>query len=227
METSCLRAVTMKKGRNGGEALWALGAALGLGFMACTSGSGAQSALAAEGLTVDRVISLGEPSSFLVEDEAEPEGVRRVERGSVLVALPADWDRSGPLELRLAWMVRDDFPAAEASAPRIRARGALVGAGDYLHTDWIHPDEEDLDQELILQVKVPDYGLGQGELPGHPYQGATSTLAMATVVIESESLKPSDEFLALQIEAEWERWPIPGAIDGELLPLARARYVAQ
>jgi hypothetical protein len=31
----------------------------------------------------------------------------------------------------------------------------------------------------------------------------------------------------LQIEAEWERWPMPGAVDGELLPLARARYIAQ
>jgi hypothetical protein len=124
-------------------------------------------------------------------------------------------------------MVRDDFPAAEASAPRIRARGALVGAGDYLHAAWIHPDEEDLDQELILQVKVPDYGLEQGELPGHPYQGAASTLAMATVVIDSVLVKPSDEFLALQVEAEWERWPMPGAVDGELLPLARARYMAQ
>lgn len=217
----------MMKERKKRDVLWVLGGALGLGFIACTSGSGAQSALAAGQFTVEKVISLGEPSSFLVEDEAEPEGVRRVERGSVLVALPVDWDRSGPLELRLAWMVRDDFPAAAASAPRIRARGALVGAGDYLHTDWIHPDEEDLDQELILQVKVPDYGLEQGELPGHPYRGATSTLAMATVVIESTSLKPSDEFLALQVEAEWERWPIPGAVDGELLSLARARYIAQ
>jgi hypothetical protein len=217
----------MMKGRIGKDGFWALGGALTLGVFACTSGSSAHSSLAAGPFIVEKVISLGEPSSFLVEDDAEPDGVRIVERGSVLVALPADWDRSGPLELRLAWMVRDDFPAAEASAPRIRARGALVGAGDYLHTDWIHPDEEDLDQELILQVKVPDYGLGQGELPGHPYRGATSTLAMATVVIESTYLKPSDEFLALQIEAEWERWPMPGAVDGELLPLARARYIAQ
>ena len=215
------------KGRISRDGYWALGGALTLGVIACTSGSSAHSTLAAGPFTVERVISLGEPSSFLVEDESEPEGVRRVERGSVLVALPTDWDRNGSLELRLAWMVRDDFPAAEASAPRVRARGALVGAGDYLHTEWIHPDEEDLDQEVILQVKVPDYGLGEGELPGHPYQGATSTLAMATIVIESTSLKPSDEFLALQVEAEWERWPIPGAVDGELLSLARARYIAQ
>ena len=202
------------------------GLALATGMNGCTSGTNAHSPVSRAEFTVEKAISLGELTSFLVEDETEPEGIRRVERGSALVALPADWSRSGSLELRLAWMVRDDFPAAAASAPRIRARGALVGAGDYLHTDWIHPDEEDLDLELILQVKVPDYGLEQGELPGHPYRGATSTLAMATVVIESASLKPGDEFLALQVDAEWERWPIPGAIDGELLPLARARYLA-
>ena len=202
------------------------GLALATGMNGCTSGTNAHSPVSRAEFTVEKAISLGELTSVLVEDETEPEGIRRVERGSALVALPADWSRSGSLELRLAWMVRDDFPAAAASAPRIRARGALVGAGDYLHTDWIHPDEEDLDLELILQVKVPDYGLEQGELPGHPYRGATSTLAMATVVIESASLKPGDEFLALQVDAEWERWPIPGAIDGELLPLARARYLA-
>ena len=202
------------------------GLALAVGVNSCTSRTSAHSVTRSGELAVEKAISLGELTSFLVEDETEPEGVRQVERGSVLVALPTDWSRSGPLELRLAWMVRDDFPAAEASAPRIRARGALVGVGDYLHTEWIHPDEEDLDQELVLQVEVPDYGLDEGELPGHPYRGASSTLAMATVVIESDSLKPGDEFLALQVEAEWERWPIPGAVDGELLPLARARYMA-
>lgn len=203
-----------------GVAVWPLV----LGLLACTPQSNARWAPPQAVGIVERMISLGEPTSFLVEDEFEPEGLRRVQGGSVLMALPTDWDRRGPLELRLAWMVRDDFPVGEAAAPRVHARGALVGEGDYLHAEWIHPDEEDLDQEIILKVNRPDYGLGQGELPGHPYRGATSTLAHATVVVEPDSLEPQDEFLALQVEAEWERWPMPGAVDGELLPIARARY---
>jgi len=201
--------------------------AIGLGAWGCAPESNAGAVEGRSGGSVDRVITLGEPTSFVVEDDTAPEGLRQVERGSVLMALPADWDRSGPLELRLAWTVRDDFPIGEAAAPRIRARGALVGAGDYLHTSWIHPDEQDLDQEVVLQVSRPDYGLGQGEVIGHPYRGATSTLALATIIVEPDSLEPEDEFLALQIEAEWERWPIPGAVDGELLSVARARYAAR
>jgi len=196
----------------------------GIGACSCAPESSARETSPHETGAVDRVITLGEPTSFLVEDDTAPEGMREVKRGSVLMALPLDWDRLGPLELRLAWTVRDDFPVGNAVAPRIRARGALVGAGDYLHTRWIHPDEQDLDQEIVLEVNRPDYGLEQGEVDGHPYRGATSTLALATIVVEPDWLEPQDEFLALQVEAEWERWPLPGAVDGELLPVARARY---
>ena len=205
----------------------ALAWVIGTGALGCAPESNARMLSLQVASTVDRVITLGEPTSFVVEDKSLSEGLRKVERGSVLMALPADWDRSGPLELRLAWTVRDDFPIGEAASPRIWARGALIGAGDYLHTQWIHPDEQDLDQEVILEVSRPDYGLEQGEILGHPYRGATSTLAIATIIVEPSLLEPQDEFLALQVEAEWERWPIPGAIDGELLSVARARYAAR
>ena len=48
--------------------------------------------------------------------------------------------------------------------------------------------------------------------------------ALATLVVDSEMIEPQDEFLALYLEPEWSRWPLPGAVDGELLPQARLRY---
>lgn len=220
-------AVKRHMGKRRERYLYVLAWFLGIGASGCAPESNAGVTSLHRMGTVDRVITLSEPTSFVVEDDTVPEGLREVKRGSVLIALPTDWDRSGPLEIRLAWTVRDDFPIGEAAAPRIRARGALVGAGDYLHTRWIHPDEQDLDQEVILEVSRPNYGLEQGEVQGHPYRGATSTLALATIIVDPACLEPQDVFLALQVEAEWERWPIPGAVDGELLALARARYVAR
>ena len=177
--------------------------------------------------TVERVVSLGSPRAFVTEDELEPEGRRRIEGGSVLLALPADWDRQGPLEIRLAWSVRDDFPIGEPAKPRVFARGASLGAGDHHHPEWLHPDEEDLAQEPMLEVERPDYSLDQGELVGHPYMGAVSTLAMATLVVDPAQIESKDEFMALYLEPEWSRWPMPGAVDGELLSLAHLRYVTR
>lgn len=201
---------------------------LGLGLLISTQ-SGVEPTVSAEpGLqAVERVVSLGTPRAFVTEDEHAPEGLRRVEGGSVLLALPSDWDRTQPLELRLAWAVRDDFPVGEPAAPRLFARGALVGAGDHHHPEWLHPDELDLEQEPVLEVRRPNYSLDQGELVGHPYMGACSTLAMATVIVDPERLEPGDEFLALYLEPEWSRWPMPGAVDGELLSMARLRYMAR
>jgi len=154
---------------------------------------------------VERVVSLGSPRAFVTEDELEPEGLRRIEGGSVLLALPADWGRLGPLEIRLAWSVRDDFPIGEPARPRLFARGASLGAGDHHHPEWLHPDEQDLEQEPILEVERADYSLDQGELIGHPYQGSCSTLAMATVVVDPALIDSEDEFLALYLEPEWSR----------------------
>jgi len=176
---------------------------------------------------VERVVSLGSPRAFVTEDELEPEGLRRIEGGSVLLALPADWGRQGPLEIRLAWSVRDDFPIGEPARPRLFARGASLGAGDHHHPEWLHPDEQDLEQEPILEVERADYSLDQGELIGHPYQGSCSTLAMATVVVDPALIDSEDEFLALYLEPEWSRWPMPGAVDGELLSLAHLSYVTR
>ena len=181
-------------------------------------------AVGSDSRIVERSVSIGAPAAFVIEDEQEQDGLRRIEGGSVLLALPTDWDRTRPLEVRLTWTVRDDFPLGEAAAPVLYARGALVGAGDHHHPQWLHPDEMDLDQEPVLEVARPDYGLEQGELVGHPYRGASSTLAMATLVVDSEMIEPQDEFLALYLEPEWSRWPLPGAVDGELLPQARLRY---
>jgi hypothetical protein len=181
-------------------------------------------AVGSDSRIVERSVSIGAPAAFVIEDEQEQDGLRRVEGGSVLLALPTDWDRTRPLEVRLTWAVRDDFPLGEATAPVLYARGALVGAGDHHHPQWLHPDEMDLDQEPVLEVARPNYGLEQGELVGHPYRGASSTLAMATLVVDSEMVEPQDEFLALYLEPEWSRWPLPGAVDGELLPQARLRY---
>jgi hypothetical protein len=176
------------------------------------------------GRVVECSVSMGVPASFVVEDCGARDGLRRVEGGSVLLALPSDWDRRQPLEVRLTWAVRDDFPIGEAAAPVLYARGALVGAGDHHHPQWLHPDELDLDQEPVLEVARPNYGLEQGDLVGHPYRGASSTLAMATVIVEAAMVEPQDEFLALYLDPEWGRWPLPGAVDGELLPQARLRY---
>lgn len=206
------------------SAILGLGAAL---LLPSQCGSMATSSADPEGRTIERVVSLGEPTAFVIEDSHEPEGLRRVEGGSIILALPSDWDRTEPLEVRLAWVVRDDFPIGEAAAPRLYARGALVGAGDHHHPQWLHPDEQDLDQEPVLRVERPDYGLDQGDLVGHPFRGASSTLAMATVVVDSDRIKPQDEFLALYLDPEWSRWPLPGAVDGELLSQARLRYVAR
>ncbi len=174
--------------------------------------------------SMERAVSLGTPGEFFVEDHLEPDGLRRVGAGSVILALPDDWDRSGVLEVRLTWAVRDDFPIGEPANPRVFARGALVGVGDYYHPEWLHPDELDLDQEPILEVVRPDYGLDQGELVGHPYRGASSTLATAVVVVDPEKVVPKDELLALYLEPEWSRWPQAGAVDGALLSQARLRY---
>ena len=173
---------------------------------------------------VERVVSLGNPRAFVTEDELEPEGLRRIEGGSILLALPVDWGRQGPLQIRLAWSVRDDFPSGEPATPRLFARGALLRAGDHHHPEWLHPDEQDLEQEPVLEVERPDYSLDQGELIGHPYKGSCSTLAMATVVIDPALIDSKDEFLALYLEPEWSRWPMPGAVDGELLSLAHLCY---
>jgi hypothetical protein len=189
----------------------------------------AESAVTAESdsRTVERAVSLGVPGEFFVEDHLEPDGLRRVGAGSVVLSLPEDWDRSGALEVRLTWSVRDDFPIGEPAKPRLFVRGALVGEGDYYHSEWLHPDELDLDQVPILEVGRPDYGLDQGELIGHPYRGASSTLATATVVVDPEQVMPKDELLALYLEPEWNRWPQAGAVDGSLLSQARLRYLAR
>ena len=176
---------------------------------------------------VKRKVSLGEPSEYFIEDEYEAEGLRRVVGGSVLLALPSDWDRAQPLHVKLTWAVRDDFPVGEPASPRLFVRGALVGEGDYYHSKWLHPDEQDLEQEPVLEVGRPDYGLDQGELMGHPYRGACSTLASATIVIEPERLTPTDELLALYLEPEWNRWPQPGAVDGSLLSHAHLSYMSR
>ena len=188
---------------------------------------GAASAVAAERgpQAVERAVSLGAPGEFFVEDHLEPDGLRRVGAGSVILALPEDWDRSGELEVRLTWAVRDDFPIGEPATPRVFVRGAMVGVGDYYHPDWLHPDEQDLDQEPVLEVVRPDYGLDQGELIGHPYRGASSTLATATVVVDPLKVVPKDELLALYLEPEWCRWPQAGAVDGSLLSQAHLKYV--
>ena len=189
----------------------------------------AESAVAAErgSRTVERAVSLGIPGEFFIEDHLEPDGLRRVGAGSVIFALPEDWDRSGSLEVCLTWAVRDDFPIGEPANPRLFVRGALVGEGDYYHSEWLHPDELDLDQEPVLEVGRPDYGLDQGGLVGHPYRGASSTLATATVVVDPERAVAKDELLALYLEPEWSRWPQAGAVDGALLSQARLRYVTR
>ena len=102
-----------------------------------------------------------------------------------------------------------------------------MGAGDHHHPEWLHPDEQDLEQEPILEVERADYSLDQGELIGHPYKGSCSTLAMATVVVDPALIDSEDEFLALYLEPEWSRWPMPGAVDGELLSLAHLSYVTR
>ena len=79
----------------------------------------------------------------------------------------------------------------------------------------------------MLEVERPDYSLDQGELVGHPYMGAVSTLAMATLVVDPAQIESKDEFMALYLEPEWSRWPMPGAVDGELLSLAHLRYVTR
>ena len=197
---------------------------LGLCVGFCLRAEGERAAAvarASEPELIERTISLGEPGDFFIEDHLEPEGLRRVRAGSVLLALPADWDRAAALELRLTWAVRDDFPIGEPATPRVFVRGALIGGGDYYHPEWLHPDEQDLEQELSLEVVRPDYGLDQGELIGHPYRGACSTLASATVIVDPRFLNPEDQLLALYLEPEWCRWPQAGAVDGSLLSQAR------
>jgi len=201
----------------------ALGLTLGL-FLPAPSELGSAVAAEPSSRRVELAVPLGEPGEFFVEDAFEPDGLRRVRGGSVLLALPKDWDRAEALEVKLTWAVRDDFPIGEPASPRLFVRGALVGEGDYYHSEWLHPDEQDLDQEPVLEVGRPDYGLDQGELVGHPYRGACSTLASVTVVVEPERLSPKDELLALYLEPEWNRWPQAGAVDGSLLSQARLRY---
>ena len=96
---------------------------------------------------MERAVSLGIPGEFFIEDHLEPDGLRRVGAGSVILSLPEDWDRSSALEVRLTWAVRDDFPIGEPATPRLFVRGSLGGEGDYYHSEWLHPDELDLNQE--------------------------------------------------------------------------------
>ena len=201
----------------------ALGLCLGLGLQAGGEPSAVALSAKLAGF-VEHSVTLSQPTDFYIEDEYEPEGMRKVPAGSVLLSLPSEWDRAGTLELKLSWAVRDDFPIGEPATPRISLRGALLGVGDYYHPEWLHPDELDLERELTLEVIRPSYGLDQGELIGHPYRGASSTVASMTVMLDPHLLRPGDKLLALYLEPEWVRWPQPGAVDGTLLSEARLLY---